>query len=253
MSRVALAALVTSAALFACDTQSEEFSFISQTASVPVTEVVVELDSGRVQATGTYDAGGAPALQVKATALAQWYGERPTVEFIQNGTSVRIVGLCGRHDTCEIDLAIEMPPGATLRVDGDVTDVAVESVHGPTTIETATGDLDLTKVGGPLDLSTREGAIMGRGITADIVEAQTYAGPIGLEFSDPLRSVRADTVKGDIRLTVPPTGYVVEATTGDGTVDILVQQVSFMRKFIHAVAAEAGDIWIGPPESSAPN
>lgn len=246
MSRLALAVIVASTALVACDTQSETYNYNTHSSIGPITEVIVDLDSGRVGAVGVHSTS-TPVTQVEATAVANWYGEAPTVEFIEQGTVLRIEAMCGRSDTCEIDLSIEMPPGAILRVNGDHTDVEVESLDGPTTIATETGDVTLTKLSGQLDVSTRHGSIVGQDLAMSMAEVQTFEGDIRMEFLKSFRSIVADTVNGDIWLNVPGPSFLIEAKSGDGKVDIEVPTATWARHFIHAIASESGDIWIGPP------
>jgi hypothetical protein len=237
MYRVTALALLT-INLTACDSLSQVFTHTTNSATAPISEVQVELDSGSVQVT----AGGEG--QVKSAAVAQWVGEKPTVEFVQEGTLLRVIAICGRAETCQIDLAFEMPPAATLRVVGEATYISLASLRGPATLQTGTGDVDLKEVAGALEVSTREGSIRGENLRSQKAIAQTMNGEISLDFAGPVSSAWAETVRGDITMTVPRTSYVVEAKSDDGRVDVAVQQSPSSRRLLHAVAVEAGDISI---------
>lgn len=229
--------------LTGCDTQSRVFTYTTESLAGPITEVVIDLDSGTVQATG----GGVG--QVKSTAVAEWYGDKPHVEFTEEGSTLRVVAKCGRDDTCAVDLAFEMPPDARLVVSGATTDVMVDSLNGPALIRTTTGDIDLKSCSGTLDLTVSDGRIKGKETKSLQTTASTTNGAIELEYVTHVFSVVADTVRGDVSITLPPMSYAVEAKSGDGRVDVQIQQAPSSRRTLHAVASESGNITIKPGTS----
>lgn len=238
MSRIAAITLVAAlATMTGCDSLSQVFTHTTRN-TARIQEVHVDLDSGSVQVTG----GGTG--QVKSAAVAQWYGEKPIVDFIEEGTLLRVAVACGRADTCQVDLSLEMPPEAKLFVNGEATDVMVTSVAGPAKIDTATGDIELTGCSGRLDLGVEDGRITGKALTSPHTVAEATNGAIALDYAAIPASVWAETTRGDISMTVPWDRYVVEAKSDDGRVDIRVPQAPSGTHALHAIAHYAGDISI---------
>lgn len=234
-----LAALVASATLVACDTQNQVFSHTTQ-ASSAITEVVVNVDVGTVAVTSAV--GG---TKVKSAAVARWIGEKPEVEFIEEGTRLTISATCAEsNEFCDIDLAFEMPAGAVLKIEGSTLDVKVEDAMGPTTIAINEGDITLARVSGNLDVDTHKGTVTGTDLKSSRGWISSWSGKLDLAFVGPIFNIQADTNFGDIKMKVPYTAYTVEAKTGDGDLNIGVKQDSNSRRLIHAVATERGNVSI---------
>lgn len=239
LTNATLSALVASVALVACDTQNQVFSHTTQS-SAAITEVIVNVDVGTVQVTSAV--GG---TKVKSAAVARWIGEKPEVEFIEEGTKLMISATCAEsNEFCDIDLAFEMPAGAALKIEGSTLDVTVEDAMGPTTIDINEGDVTLARVGGAVDVDTRKGKVVGTELKSSRGYFNAWDGALNLAFVAPIFNIQADTNYGDITLKVPYSPYTVEAKTGSGDLDIGVKQVSDNRRMIHAVATERGNVSI---------
>lgn len=234
-TRIAALALLATT-LTACDTTNQVWTHTTNSTTAPISEVRVELDSGTVQVTS----GGQG--QVKSGAVARWNGDKPQVDFIEEGTLLRIVSICGRAESCTVDLAFEMPPQATLNVVGDATTVMVKDLRGPSTIKTGKGNVELTAVSGTFDVSVREGKITGTELGAERATAQTMTGAISLDFAGAPFHAWAETVNGDISMVVPTMDYLVEAKSGDGAVKARVPQSATARRLLHAIAVESGNV-----------
>lgn len=239
LTTATLAALVASATLVACDTQNQVFTHTTQ-ASSAITEVVVNVDVGTVQVTSAAD-----GTKVKSAAVARWIGEKPEVEFIEEGTRLMISATCAEsNEFCDIDLSFEMPAGATLKIEGSTLDVTVADAMGPTTIDINEGDITLAGVGGLLDVDTRKGKVTGTDIKSTRAWISSWSGALDLAFTGQIFNLQADTNYGDIKLKVPYSAYTVEAKAGRGELDIGVKQVTDGRRLIHAVATETGNVSI---------
>lgn len=235
----ALTALVTSAALFGCDTQNQVFNHTTQ-GTVPITEVVVSVDLGTVQVTSS------ETTQVKSAAVARWVGDKPEVEFVQEGTKLMISASCAEsNEFCDISLAFDMPTDAKLTIEGSTTEVTVASLRGPATIDLNEGDISLEQISGTLDVATHKGSISATGLNAARATMLAWSGKIDAEFKAPIVNVHAETGYGDIHLKVPDMAYDVAAKTNEGNIDVDVKQASDGRRLITALATESGNISIG--------
>lgn len=107
----------------------------------------------------------------------------------------------GRRSSFDLD--IEVPTAAQLTIESASADIAVTGVTGPVRLRTASGDMTLRGVGGDLELDA---------VSGDVEVDAT--GSIG---------VRARTISGDLSLRAPRLGRAaIESTSGDIRIDALL-------------------------------
>jgi hypothetical protein len=157
-------------------------------------------------------------VQVSGWALAK---PRITVRTDPTGTTVR--GECPRFawlDTCDIRLAVTMPPTADLRVTGENGDISVHGLRHAITAGTTNGAVDVRGAEGDLSLHSTNGAIRLSDATSSVVRVDTTNGEIGLAFTAAPSSVVARSTNGAVTLTVPgTTAYAVTTRTTNGSLD----------------------------------
>ena len=121
----------------------------------------------------------------------------------------------------ELDVHVEMPQGAELRLDGVSGDLSVEGLDGDQRYNTVSGDLSLTRAGGNVRLNTVSGDATLRS-----------ASPIGL---------RAETVSGDLSL-IGPTITDLRVSTVSGDVEVEGQLADHGE---HRLETVSGDVMFG--------
>lgn len=99
----------------------------------------------------------------------------------------------------ELNVNVEIPAAAELRLDGVSADVIVEGLHGDQRYATVSGDLSLNRLGGSVRVNSVSGDVTMR--------------------ADQHISVRADTVSGDLSVVAPVIGGL-RANAVSGDVDV---------------------------------
>jgi DUF4097 and DUF4098 domain-containing protein YvlB len=174
------------------------------------------------------------AVRVEATT-----SEPGQVEVSTSATAIS-VRTHGRHGPpSKIELRISAPPWITLRLSGVHTDMKVDGVRAPITVETVEGQVDVRGGEGLISLRSVQGSVAlqgGRGrisvnsVNEDVgvrnssgeIAAETVNGEITLQLND-APSVDASTVNGDIAYSGPIRNggrYAFSTHNGDVTVTV---------------------------------
>ncbi|MFF2545030.1 DUF4097 domain-containing protein [Kitasatospora sp. NPDC058063] len=133
---------------------------------------------------------------------------------VENG--VLVLGGCGQH--CSVTYTVDVPAG--LPVSGRTSSGAVSlSRVGAVQVSTHSGAVDLDGVNGSTEVTTTNGAITGRGLNGDRIQAETHNGAIDITSTRP-QDVSASTSNGAITLLVPAAAYKVSAKSDNGHQDI---------------------------------
>jgi hypothetical protein len=243
MTRTMFAApLLAALALTGCDLQTETFTHSASGATAPIKKIVTNLDVGDVT---VQPSTGAAAVFVEAEA--QWLGKRPNVTFREDGTTLFVTSSCLDEDPqCRVDITLSIPLDATFEVHGEETNITASHLGGAAILDTAVGDILLDDLKGTLGLTVGEGQIRGDNLMSPTVTTtMKEEGPTTLSFKGGADTVSVTSNVGTVRLVVPPTIYRIDATTGDGELDIGVAKSSTAKRRITA-HARRGDISIQP-------
>jgi DUF4097 and DUF4098 domain-containing protein YvlB len=169
------------------------------------------------------------AVRVEATTTNQ---NRVEISSSPTSVSVRTQGRHGPPE--EIELRISAPAWIGLSLSGVNTNVKVEGIRAPISIETVEGEVDVTGGESLISLRSVQGSVKLRGargrinvnsVNEDVevanssgdVVAQTVNGEITLQVVD-AASVDANTVNGDISYSGPIRGggrYALSTHNGD--------------------------------------
>jgi len=178
------------------DVFGREFTYSHETVQ-PVSEaqpsIVVVNPSGEVHVEGS----DAKQIEVKTekrvTAVdedsAKQADDASPVQISREGSDyvVRVgVSNSGRHVTQHASLDIQVPRGASVRIDGKRGDVRVRNVAGPVTLTVDRGDVDVEDVTGRLKLDIRRGSLT----------AQRIKG--GVEMDGSGNDIQMSDVDGDV-------------------------------------------------------
>ncbi|MET8544854.1 DUF4097 family beta strand repeat-containing protein [Kitasatospora sp. NPDC004799] len=207
-SVVALAAAV--GGLSACGLAPDSNFSDDATVSERITAVKLDTTSGGVTLRGK---DGLDKVSVHRSV--SYKNDKPGVTSrVENG--VLVLGGCGQH--CSVTYTVEVPAG--LPITGGTSSGAVSlSQVGSVQVSTHSGSVNLDGVKGSTEVKTTNGAITGRGLNGDRIQAQTSNGAIDIVSAKP-QDVSASTSNGAITLTVPAAKYKVSAKTGNGHKDI---------------------------------
>ena len=190
------------------------------------------------------------AVRVEATTSGR---DRVEVSTTATAVSVRTEG---RHGPAtEIELRISAPPWIGLSLSGVHTDMKVQGIHAPISVETVEGEvavnggqglISLRSVQGPVSLRGAKGRISVNSVNEDVevanssgeIVAGTVNGEIKLQIID-AATVDASTVNGDISYSGPiRNGGRYALSTHNGDITLTVAEGTNARV---AVATFSGD------------
>ncbi len=163
----------------------------------------VDTSNGAVEIVG----GARDTIDITARLRESSEGEaRFTVR--EDGDVLTLDGECDGHwwSDCKVGFEVRVPPGFDVDVDTDSGRIAIDGIDGD------------------VRASSDNGAIVGDGLTADDVSAETDNGAINIAFDDAPERVSAITDNGAIEIRVGGGDtYDVEACTDNGAIDIGVR------------------------------
>lgn len=235
----------TTMILGGCDLQTETITH-KPTGSLAPVKIVTNLDIGDIEIRPTTASGA-----VSIVAEAQWSAKRPSVKFSQTGTTLYVTADCAEEDiACRVDLSMTVPPQISLDIRAEESKIEVTGLDGAATLNTAVGNIELVDMGGKLTLTAGDGRIVGGDLTSREVTTVNEEGETDLEFVGGADNVNVTSRAGNVKLTVPPTSYRIDAGATAGTVDIDALASSTAAKQIK-VRASKGDISIKPQRAVA--
>lgn len=164
------------------------------------------------------DERGSDSLRV------QERNERPSL----GGALNRIFG-GGDHGG--LDVEVQLPTGAELRLDTVSGDVQATGLRGSQRYHTVSGDLYLVDLGGSVRVNSVSGDATVRGIEPMDVRAEAISGDLNIA-APVLKSVRVTSVSGDIGLEgeLHPSGeFRAETVSGDLQIGLLGSAVFEVR------------------------
>lgn len=161
-----------------------------------VARLVVDIDAGDVSLRA--GDGGFAAV----TSAVRWTGTRPEVTQTVDGNTLTVTARCPDRtgvERCEVDLTVDLPPSA------------------PSDLQVGAGDITGTDVTGEHVWNSSAGDVTAVELGAAAVRARSGAGDVDLAFAAVPLSVDAETVAGEVLVTVPDdAGYAVDARSGAG-------------------------------------
>ena len=135
--------------------------------------------------------------------------DRLVVERGERNLSVRAGG--------RVDLAVELPSGATVVIDGTSTDIEATGLSGDQRYRTASGDLAVRDGGGTLSIEAVSGDVEVVTVIPTTMQVRTVSGDLAIRAAGIL-GLRAVTTSGDVRLIGSfegPGPFSLETVSGD--------------------------------------
>lgn len=142
-------------------------------------------------------------------------------------------------DNCGMSFELHVPTGAHVTISTASGDVDVRGIGGPVRVDTASGGLEIHEIGGQvfartgsgdidvsslassLEAYSASGDIEAKELTADTALV-TDSGSIDAEFDrwSSVRQVRLKSSSGDVSITVPRgAGFAIDASTSSGSMN----------------------------------
>ena len=126
---------------------------------------------------------------------------------------------------CDADYRLEVPAELAVRADIDDGHLTIRDIDGPVEADGDDGSLELVRLSGDLVADTENGSVVATGLRSQSVDADSDNGSVRLTFAEPPRLVEATTDNGGVEVVVPDddTTYLVDIDTDHGSTDIGVR------------------------------
>lgn len=152
---------------------------------------------------------------------------KPSVDVHESpGNELQVSTAC-RGSGCRVDLAVELPGSAALKVTSSGAPVA------------------LVELAGDLRVDANNGAIAGNQLRSDEVSVSSHDGSVDLSFDRPPGSVVATTTNGSLRVLVPTGPYAIDAAAMSGSTQLDVPNDLGAARRLH-LRTTNGSITVGP-------
>jgi hypothetical protein len=216
---LALFVVLVPAAIVLADAAFQNSTVTTHTFPGPIDQVVVRSDGGDVELVP------GRGLSVRVRETRHYLFKQPTLERdVRDGTltlEARCEGTLGV--TCESDLRVSVPAGATVRVDIDSGDLDARGIDvGEARLRSDSGDLRLELISSQQRVRARtdSGDIDVRVRDARVIDAQTDSGDVIVAASARPRRIRSVTDSGNVRVVVPAGAYATTPKTDSGNVTV---------------------------------
>jgi DUF4097 and DUF4098 domain-containing protein YvlB len=171
---------------------------------------------------------------------------RPRIEVLSSAASVS-VRTQGRHGPpSEVDLRISAPPWMALTLSGVNTNVRVEGIRAPISVETVEGEVEVSGGNGLISLRSVQGSVKLRGAKGRISVNSVNE---DVEVTNSSGEIMAETVNGEIALETVDAA-TVDASTINGDITYAGPIRSGGR---YSLSTHNGDILLTVPEGTGAN
>lgn len=147
------------------------------------------------------------------------------------GLSGTLNRIFGGGDHGGLDIVVELPAGAELRLDTASGDVQATGLRGAQRYHTVSGDLYLTDLGGSVRVNTVSGDATVRGVEPMELRVEAISGDLNLA-APLLKGLRSTSVSGDIGIEgeLSPSGeFRAETVSGDLSIGLIGSAVFEVR------------------------
>jgi len=219
-------------ALAACSATSSSEVEISETP----TAVLITSGTGSLSVAAA-DSGAVVAAEVSASGVQpEWSAEIVDGELI-------IDDGCGTRTDCEVDFVIEVAGTADVVIDSAGGGITIVDVNARVEIRGAATNVVLNGVTGPIDVALTEGDLLGARLVSTEASFTTERGDLDVTLTEVFNSLTVVSGEGDVTAQVPAGGYDIDASTGDGEIDLNVDDVAGAGATI-VMRTEAGDVTV---------
>jgi Putative adhesin len=238
---LALFVVLVPAAIVLADVAFQNTTVTTHTFPGPIDEVVVRSGTGDVELVP------GRGLSVRVRETRHYLFTQPTLERAVRHGTLTLEARCGATlgVTCESDLRVSVPAGATVRLDVGAGDVDARGIDaGEARLKSDSGDLRLELIGRQQRVRARtdSGDVDVRVRDARLIDAQTDSGDVIVAASARPRRIRAVTDSGNVRIVVPAGQYATTPKTDSG--NVTVDGISRNDRATSAIEArtDSGDV-----------
>ena len=143
------------------------------------------------------------------------------------GDEPSLSGLVGRifsgNGHVELEVRVEMPQRAELRLEGVSGDLSVDGLQGEQRYNTVSGDVSLTRAGGSVRANSVSGDLTLRAVSPISARAESVSGDVSL-VGPSIDALRVNTVSGDMEIEGQlATGgeHRLESVSGDAVIGLV--------------------------------
>ena len=200
--------------------------------------------SGDIQVVGTDRAD----IRLTTTEHRTLFG-RPHSKVTFEDGRLRVDGHCsefelsGSDAACSITYRLEVPRDTAVALQANASDVRVEHLAGTADVRTQSGDLHASDIAGDLHATAISGDVHADS-GGRVVDVSATSGDIHVHARNPMR-VRANTVSGDVHVSVPDRAYAVRTHAGSGDENVDVDRDERAARTIEA-GTTSGDLHVSP-------
>jgi hypothetical protein len=152
---------------------------------------------------------------------------------------------CPGNETCSVTYDISIPRSATVQVSSNVGVLQLTSLTSRLTAHTNAGDIEISRLSGPVDLTDHAGSILGN-ISSARATLRSSVGSINVTWTAVPTEITATTAVGSVALTVPGgVSYAVDAHTTVGSSQVGVSRNAGSAHVITA-STRTGSVTIEP-------
>ncbi|MEU7042614.1 DUF4097 family beta strand repeat-containing protein [Streptomyces varsoviensis] len=247
-SFVAAAVLVAGVAVAGCgggdasDAEPEYKSF-----AVKGKELTVDSDNSEVEVVTADKKGAKDGKEVKVT---RWFkgksiGGSAKADWQVNGDTLKLRVHCsGISATCSAKHKVEVPAGVAVTVKSDNGPVRADGIAAALHLTAHSGAITVRDPGGPLDISTTNGAVKATGVTSSQVKTETSNGPVHLALTRVPDRVDATTSNGPVDIELPRSPYKLDVKTKNGSQSLDVPRDD-ASKHVVSVHTSNGPVKVG--------
>jgi Putative adhesin len=191
--------------------------------------------------------------QVGVAYTEHYQLKKPTVSSSTSNGGLQLTATCPGGlfgSNCQINYVLTVPAAAALNLRSGDGDIQVSGSTAPLSLDSGDGGIEFDNVTGDVVAHTGDGSISGTQVSSKNVQASTGDGGIHIEWSVGPTTVVATSGDGSIRLVVPQGSgpYWTSTHSGDGSVHVGVVQDPSAASLITAESGD-GSITIGYPAS----
>lgn len=213
---------------------------INTSAPIRGTSLAISADEGNLTLVPSTD----NRVHVSGTAFSSFAA--PRLHWSTSGSAIALGLTCAPlPGSCSLRARIAVPPEVRVTAADRSGSIRASGLRAGADLSTSAGDVEVSDVGGDLNLGSSSGSVIGVGLLSKVAVANDQSGDITLRFAVEPDRVQVGDQSGDISLIVPRHPYKVSTQADSGTTTVDVPTDPSSHNVISAVD-QSGDIRIQP-------
>lgn len=146
-------------------------------------------------------------------------------------------------DGCSVNYFVQMRGDVSVEVTTTSGTISVTDIAGDAGLASDTGGITLNAVAGSATATTGDASIIATRMESALAEFRAEVGDIDVTFDEPVEVLVVETGSGDVRAQLPDGSYAIDATTADGSTDLVLESEPESDKMVTLTTGE-GDITV---------